>query len=137
MAVTARRILVVALVVVAVSVGIAFAFYREPRVMNAADAEARWGVAPLDESVFRSADLSRRAAMAVDIVKRGTFVGSDRVAVREALGDPDSYYWSDTLYAYKLEPYPGVGKESWHLVFVPDERLEKIEAVRILQKCCQ
>lgn len=104
--------------------------------MNCSDAEKKWGVRTLNMEQFRAGDLSKRAPMAVDIVKRSLFVGKSRKDVRRDLGDPDSYFFSDTIYAYKIVPFPGENKEIWHLVFIPDDKLEKVKEVKIHKKCC-
>jgi hypothetical protein len=77
-----------------------------------------------------------RAPMAVDIVIRQLYAGKSRKTVRSELGAPDSYFFSDTIYAYKIMPFPGEGKEIWHLVFIPDDKLEKVKEVKIHKKCC-
>ncbi|MCO5113476.1 MAG: hypothetical protein M9899_04810 [Bdellovibrionaceae bacterium] len=74
--------------------------------------------------------------MAVDIIKRQLYVGEDMLQVRKELGTPDSYFFSDTIYAYKIMAFPGKNKENWHLVFIPDEKLEKVKEVKIHKKCC-
>jgi len=74
--------------------------------------------------------------MAEEIIKNNRFVGKSRKLVRDELGDPDSYFFSDTIYAYKIMPYPGENREIWQFVFIPDERLEKIKEVKIHKKCC-
>lgn len=110
--------------------------YYKADYLKISDAEKKWGLSKLDAKVFKSGDLTKRAPMAVDIVKMQKYVGKSRKIVRNELGDPDSYFFSDTIYAYKIMPYPGEGKEIWHLVFVPDEKLEKIKEVKIHRKCC-
>lgn len=40
-------------------------------------------------------------------------VGKSRKELRRELGDPDSYFFSDTIYAYKIMPFPGENKENW------------------------
>ena len=57
-------------------------------------------------------------------------------SVREELGDPDSYAFNDTVFAYRIMKFLGVGKENWHLIFLPDEKLELVKEVRIHKKCC-
>lgn len=104
--------------------------------MDTSNAENKWGVLNLNAEQFKSGDLSKRAPMAVDIVKRSLYVGKSRKDVRRELGDPDSYFFSDTIYAYKIMPFPGENKENWHLIFIPDDKLEKIKDVRIHKKCC-
>jgi hypothetical protein len=104
--------------------------------MNISDAEKKWGVLTFNSEQFKAGDLSKRAPMAVDIVKRSLYVGKNRKDVRRELGDPDSYFFSDTIYAYKIMPFPGENKEIWHLVFIPDDKLEKVKEVKIHKKCC-
>jgi hypothetical protein len=104
--------------------------------MNTSDAEKKWGALTLNAEQFKAGDLSKRAPMAVDIVKRSLYVGKSRKDVRRELGDPDSYFFSDTIYAYKIMPFPGENKENWHLVFIPDDKLEKVKEVKIHKKCC-
>jgi len=110
--------------------------YLAADFMSASDAEKKWGLLPLKTEQFKAGDLSKRAPMAVDIVKRSLYVGKSRKDVRRELGDPDSYYFSDTIYAYKIMPFPGENKENWHLVFIPDDKLEKVKEVKIHKKCC-
>lgn len=104
--------------------------------LNSSDAEKKWGTLALNAEQFKIGDLSKRAPMAVDIVKRSLYVGKSRKDVRRELGDPDSYFFSDAIYAYKIMPFPGENKENWHLVFIPDEKLEKVKEVKIHKKCC-
>lgn len=73
--------------------------------------------------------------MATDAIKRNVYVGTDMLAVRKIMGTPNSYFFSDTIYAYKITE-PAANKESWQLVFVPDDKLEKVKEVRIRKKCC-
>lgn len=110
--------------------------YFQSEFMKIPEAEKKWGIMPLNTEQFKSGDLLKRAPMAVDIVKRSLYVGKSRKSVRKELGDPDSYFFSDTIYAYKIMPFPGKDKETWHLVFIPDEKLEKIKEIKIHKKCC-
>ena len=104
--------------------------------MKPPQAEKRWGIKSLDKDLFRTGDHTKRESMAVDIVKKNLYVGKPMKLVRQELGDPDSYFFSDTIYAYKIMPFPGENKENWHLVFIPDENLEKVKEVKIHKKCC-
>ena len=110
--------------------------YFGANFMKLKDAERKWGSLTLNGEQFKASDLSKRAPMAVDILKRSLYVGKSRKIVRQELGDPDSYFFSDTIYAYKIMPFPGENKEIWHLVFIPDENLEKVKEVKIHKKCC-
>jgi hypothetical protein len=104
--------------------------------MSAKDAEKKWGVAKFDASKFKAASASQRAPMAVDAVKRRLYIGQDRKKVREDLGDPTGYFFSDTIYAYQIEEYSDDKKEAWQLVFIPDAELKKVADVKIHKKCC-
>lgn len=110
--------------------------YWGAEFMSSSIAEKKWGLITLNSDQFKSGDLSKRAPMAVDIVKRSLYVGKSRKTVRQELGDPDSYFFSDTIYAYKIMAFPGENKENWHLVFIPDDKLEKVKEVKIHKKCC-
>ncbi|PWU17837.1 MAG: hypothetical protein C5B49_08190 [Bdellovibrio sp.] len=114
----------------------ATSLYFKSVFMDPVPAEKKWGSVALDKNIFHSGDLNQRAAMAVDVLKRNLYVGKEMKLVRQELGDPDSYFFSDTIYAYKIMPFPGDGKENWHLVFIPDENLEKVKEVKIHKKCC-
>ncbi len=41
-----------------------------------------------------------------------------------------------TIYAYRIMPYLGGNKEIWHLVFIPDENLEKVKKAKTHKKYC-
>lgn len=110
--------------------------YFQSEFMTVPEAEKKWGQQKFDPAQFKSGDLSKRAPMAVYIVKKSLFVGKSRKTVRDQLGDPDSYFFSDTIYAYKIMPFPGANQEAWHLIFIPDEKLEKVKEVKIHKKCC-
>lgn len=110
--------------------------FFQSEFMKPAQAEKKWGTKPLDKNVFRTGDHSKRESMAVDIVKKNLYVGKPMKLVRQELGDPESYFFSDTIYAYKIMPFPAENKETWHLIFIPDENLEKVKEVKIHKKCC-
>ncbi len=110
--------------------------YFGAQFMKPTEAQKKWGIKGLDKNLFKTGDHTKRQAMAVDIVSKQLYVGKPMKLVREELGDPDSYFFSDTIYAYKLMPFPGENKEIWHLVFIPDEKLENVEEVKIHKKCC-
>ena len=74
--------------------------------------------------------------MAVDIVKRQLYVGEPRAKVRKDLGDPNGYFFSDTIYAYQIERYTEEKRESWQIVFIPDKELKNVQSVKIHKSCC-
>jgi hypothetical protein len=117
---------------------IAFAnsgYYRGD-FMSPSEAQKKWGIKKLDISLFKNGDHTKRQSMAAYIVVNQLYVGKPMKLVRTELGDPDSYFFSDTIYAYKIMPYPGESKEIWHLVFIPDDKLEKVKEAKIHKKCC-
>jgi len=132
-----KSILLIGVPILALAIGWAcWAAYFQSEFMSVAKAEKKWNTITLNASQFKAGDLSKRAPMAVDIIKRNLYVGKDMKRVREELGDPDSYFFSDTIYAYKIMPFPGEKKEIWHLVFIPDDNLENVKEVKIHKKCC-
>ena len=104
--------------------------------MSPKEAQKKWGTKALDKILFKNGDHTKRESMAVYIVANSLYVGKPMKLVRTELGDPDSHFFSDTIYAYKIMPYPGGNKEIWHLVFIPDEKLENVKEVKIHKKCC-
>ncbi|MFZ4404885.1 MAG: hypothetical protein ACOYOK_12350 [Pseudobdellovibrionaceae bacterium] len=125
------------IIVIFMSVGFGcWATYFQSDYMSAEKAEKKWGVKQFNKDEFKNTIPDNRAPFAVDIVKKSMFVGKSRKEVRAQLGDPDSYFFSDTIYAYKIMPFPGENKENWHLVFIPDDNLEKVKEVKIHKKCC-
>lgn len=100
------------------------------------EAQKKWGIKVLDKDFFKNGDHTKRESMAVHILVNQIYVGKPMKLVRTELGDPDSYFFSDTIYAYKIMPYPGEDKDIWHLVFILDDKLEKVKDVKIHKKCC-
>ncbi len=110
--------------------------YFQAKFISLSDAEKKWGNTKFDLIRFKTASAAQRAPMAVDIVKRRLYVGLDRKKVRDELGEPTGYFFSDTIYAYQIEEYSESKKEAWQLVFIPDEDLRKVADVKIHKKCC-
>lgn len=98
--------------------------------------EKKWGIAKFDATRFKAASTAQRAPVAVDVVKRHLYVGQDRKKVRQELGEPTGYFFSDTIYAYQIEEYSETKKEAWQLVFIPDKDLKRVADVKIHKKCC-
>jgi len=98
-------------------------------------AQKKWGRSKFNAEQFKSLAEKEKGAMATDALHEGAFVGRDMLEVRKEMGSPDSYFFSDTLFAYAISA-SAAGKESWHLLFIPDQKLEKVKEVRIHKKCC-
>lgn len=125
-----------ALLLIFLSLSVLADTFFQSDFMKPTDAEKKWGIKSLDKNLFRTGDHAKRESMAVDIVKKNLYVGKPMKLVRQELGNPDSYFFSDTIFSYKIMPFPGENKENWHLVFIPDENLEKVKEVKIHKKCC-
>lgn len=110
--------------------------YYRGDFMSPRETRNKWRVKELDKDLFKNGDPAKRESMAVHILVNQLYVGKTMKLVRSELGNPDSYFFSDTIYAYKIMPYPGEGKEIWHLVFIPDDNLENVKEVKIYKKCC-
>lgn len=99
------------------------------------EAKKKWGDIEFNASKFKSADEKEKGAMAANAIKIKKFVGKDMLEVRKELGVPNSYFFSDTIFAYAITESTE-NREAWHLIFVPDEKLEKVKEVKIHKKCC-
>lgn len=73
--------------------------------------------------------------MAVDLIKNKKYINSYILDVRKEMGDPDSYFFSDTILAYEITP-PEENKEQWQIIFNPDDNLSRVKEVKIHKKCC-
>ena len=91
-------------------------------------------------NIFKAADFTKsseltKGAMSVGLIEKNLYLNELMSKVRSDLGAPDSYFFSDTIYAYEITP-PMENKEQWQLIFVPDDKLEKVKEIRIHKKCC-
>lgn len=98
-------------------------------------AKKKWGILTFKADKFKTLGEKEKGAMATDVIEKKIYIGKDMLLIRNELGTPDSYFFSDTIYAYKITE-PAADKESWHLIFIPDEKLEKVKDVKIHKKCC-
>jgi hypothetical protein len=103
--------------------------------LSGKEAKTKWGSSTFVGAKYKNSTEQERGAMAADAINKNLFVGTDMISVRKLLGTPDSYFFSDTIYAYKITE-PAADKESWQLIFVPDEKLEKVKEIKIRKKCC-
>jgi len=106
------------------------------KFMTQKEAKNKWGSAPFSAKNFKKSSEKEKGAMAAHAVDGKSFAGQDMLKVREQMGDPDSYFFSDTIYAYMITSNAKPKQESWQLVFIPDENLKKVADVKIHKKCC-
>lgn len=100
-----NRIIFILIAFTMLSVAFASSGYYRADFMSPKDAAKKWNTKPLDKALFKNGDHTKRESMAADIVTKNLYVGKPMKLVRSELGDPDSYFFSDTIYAYKIMPY--------------------------------
>jgi hypothetical protein len=110
--------------------------FFQAQFMSLEEVKKKWKAEPFDSNKFKNGSPAVRASMASEIIERKLYVGHSRKKVREELGDPDGYFFSDTIYAFQIQEYSESKKESWQIVFIPDEDLTKVKEVRVHKKCC-
>jgi hypothetical protein len=111
--------------------------YVRAKFMPLSQATEKWGVDNFDSTKFQSGDERVRSAMAVDVFKNmKKYIGLTPARIRELFGQPDGYFWSDTILAYQIQYYKNSTRESWQIVFLPDSDLKKITEIKIHKKCC-
>lgn len=117
-------------------VTLAFAYNRlNEKYLSPKEAEKKWGILNFDAKLFTTLSEEKKGAMSAHLIKSKKYVNSKILEVRKELGEPDSYYFSDTILSYEITP-PEANKEQWQLVFIPDDNLERVKEVRIHKKCC-
>jgi hypothetical protein len=118
------------------AVAFAAEIYVGATFISVKEAKIKWGQKALVNEVFRRSKPEDRAPMAVDAIEKNAFKGKRVAEIREALGDPDGYFFSKSILAYLIQSYSKHKKEAWQLVFIPDDNLEMVKEVRIHKKCC-
>lgn len=101
-------------------------------------AQNKWGIRKLDPDKFKNKIFYKdRASMAVYALKEQSYKGDKLIDVRKQLGDPDGYFFNDTILAYQIDRFKKDKKEAWQLVFIPDEKNNQlVGAIKIHKKCC-
>jgi hypothetical protein len=110
--------------------------FFQAKFMSNEEVKKKWKPEPFDAKKFKNGSPEVRASMASEIIERKLYVGQNRRKVREELGDPDGYFFSDTIYAFQIQEYSDSKKEAWQIVFIPNEDLTKVKEVRVHKKCC-
>jgi len=103
--------------------------------LTADEAQKKWGMSLFVAKKFKNSQEKTKQSMAVDVVKKASICWNRNAVGTQKHRTPDSYFFSDTIYAYKITE-PAENKESWQLIFIPDEKLEKVKEVKIRKKCC-
>ena len=106
------------------------------KTLTAQEAEKKWGKTPFDAIGFKKGTTQERAKMASDILAKQAFKGAKTSIVREQLGDPNGYFWSDRIPAYLLNEGSKPNEEVWQLVFLPGAN-ETVSDVVINKNCCE
>lgn len=99
------------------------------------EAKKKWSSIEFNASEFTKSSEQKKGAMSVNLIEKKIYKNKPMSVVRAEMGDPDSYFFSDTIYAYEITP-PEEGKEQWQLIFIPDDKLEKVKEIKIHKKCC-
>lgn len=110
--------------------------YKRSEFMPASSAQKKWGNSEFAAELFKTADVDKRASMAASAVLKKSFKGQPMNSVRDKLGKPDGFFFSDRILAYQIQFYGPHTKQSWQLVFIPDESGEKVNEIKIHKKCC-
>ena len=105
------------------------------KFLSLKQSEKKWGVLSFDAKKFTTLTEEKKGAMAVDLIKNKKYINSYLQEVRKEMGDPDSYFFSDTIMAYEITP-PEANKEQWQIIFIPDDNLERVKEIKIHKKCC-
>lgn len=111
------------------------ASYLNGAFLSLKEAKNKWGSLEFKASEFIKSNERQKGSMAVNLLEKKSYVNGLMSKVRAEIGAPDSYFFSDTIYAYEITP-PEENKEQWQLVFIPDDKLEKVKEIKIHKKCC-
>ena len=109
--------------------------YLNETFLSLKESKKKWGSLNFNSSNFIKLNESEKGAMAVNLLEKKYYINEPMSKVRLQMGSPDSYFFSDTIFAYEITP-PEENKEQWQLVFIPDDKLEKVKEVKIRKKCC-
>ncbi|MFZ4405160.1 MAG: hypothetical protein ACOYOK_13750 [Pseudobdellovibrionaceae bacterium] len=127
-----KKLIITSIIIATSSICYGYSFAH---FLTTKEAEKKWGVKSFSAKVFKTETESTKGAMAVDLIKKNLYIGQPMIKLRTELGAPDSYFFSDTVFAYEITP-PQKNKEQWQLLFIPDENLTNVKEVKINKKCC-
>lgn len=96
----------------------------------------KWGNQEFDFDEFRNGDELARSRMAYQVLSnKEAFAGMFVTDVREKLGTPTGYYFSDTFPAYLIQRAETRKEEAWQIVFLLNQE-RKVTDVIVHKNCC-
>lgn len=123
-------------ILLVLSFSFAKSFWRG-EVMAENQVSKRWGVSEFDGNKFKAGGEKERAQMAYSLLQnKKKFIGKDRSAIRQELGDFDGYYFSEMYPAYMIEMAKDNVSDSWQIVFLID-RKGLIKDIIVHKNCCE
>lgn len=127
-------ILFLSLTLVAVSYVFAQHFWRG-ELMSLKKVEKKWGQSEFSAERFKTAPPSEKAKMAYSLIKSKKYIAKSVIDIRQDLGDPDGYYFSDIYPAYIITDSQKKGDDVWQIVFLLDKN-RTISEVVVHKNCC-
>ncbi len=103
--------------------------------MTVEQSKKKFGAKTFSPEKFKAANSKLRGEMAADLVQKKALVGKTFKQVTELLGPPDGYFQNDGIPAYIISPETGK-RDTWQLVFIPNNDWTKVEEVKIHKNCC-
>lgn len=114
-------------------------YIRPVEFMGLKKACLRWGEQPLDEAKFKTSgeDRSLRAKMTCSLLKnQKKYIGMDNYKIREILGPPSGYFFSEAYPTYLINKAGERGGDDvWQLLFLIDKD-QKISKIVVHKNCC-
>ena len=117
------------LVIISLLIVVTSCFSEVAKPMNIKKAEQLWGKEKFDIKTFQAGDYKIRAKMVVDLISSDHYIGKPFSDIKKDLGSHDGYFENDAIPAYILTEKNS--KVVWQLVFIPDDKWEKIRIVEI------
>lgn len=113
-------------------------FSLQEYFISTKDAKAKWGIQSFSPEKFKSfkSEPMKRAPMAVELLATQNLKGRKMADIIKMLGAQDGYFFSDAILAYKIQIPNEKSKESWQLLFIPDEALLNVKEIKIHRRCC-
>jgi hypothetical protein len=100
------------------------------------EVEKKWGSQSFDSKKFKLGNISDRASMAADLIKKKKFyVGKPTSEIREELGEFSGHYVSERFPTYLIHLGTSDSRETWQLVFLLDND-SKVSDVVVHKNCC-